>query len=167
MWFTHLCRWLLAVDSLTRDLSSGGVEGGTAGHWLSVKMTFRFMGETHPFVLPRWSEQVCLLRDALSSRQMHSSLQTRLLPRPLHSEAVQPCPRGPPRPSCGEVHSLGWSHPVFMGLISAVKLLNSPKSSEHWGTLTAESEMPRGLRCQADSALLSVVAAWITCRKPL
>lgn len=32
------------------------------------------------------------------------------------------------RPSFGGARSLGWSHPVFVGLISAVQVLSSPKS---------------------------------------
>lgn len=34
-------------------LSSGGVEGGKAGHWLSVKMTFRFHGGNPPICLTK------------------------------------------------------------------------------------------------------------------
>lgn len=49
------------------------------------------------------------------------------------------------RPSFGEAHSLDWSHSVFVGLISVAKLLSSPKSLEHLGTMITELEMLWGL----------------------
>ena len=46
-------------------------------------------------------------------------------------------------------HSLVQSHPVFMGLISVVKLLRSPKSLEYSGTYDNRAEKALGFMMQS------------------
>lgn len=118
--------WPLQLGSLTKAVSCGGVEGGKIGHY--IENDIRFMGvksNLDIIVLPRWSlQKMPLKRCGIQWWQ----LQTRHTPPHKHISWKSPFPEwsGAPHPvlgacnhpSFGEVHFLGWSHPVFVGLIS-------------------------------------------------
>lgn len=170
----HRCGRLIQLDSSTK--ASLLVELKEESWPLSRKMMFCFMGKGNLDIIQICLYQAGVCRSCLARCRIQQRPSERRRPTPpckhipsaesrvRHSiSAIGACKH----PSFGGVLSLTWSHPVFMGLISGVKLLSSPKSLEYWGTMIAEPKCSGVYDAKLIPALLSVAAPWITHRKPL
>lgn len=126
------------------DISPDEVKGGKAGHRVE-KWHFISWGKPRcPYSSSPYQEEAGAgrpVRDAgcpqaVGVRRLPAHLNPYVSPTSSFSRPSLPTLSGGPQsPSFRDVHSPGWSQPVFMGLISLVKLLSSPESSGHLGAI--------------------------------